>query len=239
MIIYGWNSKILKHAPLENVECEHCHEKSSQIGIISNYFHVFWIPLFPYSKKATIVCNHCSHVTSEKQMSPDFKAKVSALKAAVPTPKYLFAGVGIIAALVVFFQVNSYYAEYEQQNFLQEPLAGDIYILKDNDESSAYKYYLLKLKNIEEDTLLVTYNSLFYNGIPDKLEPRDGFYDFAVRIAKSDIATMDGKGEIQKVIRDYGDNEGYNRTVEYVMEEEVNADAGIIVDEEEEMAGNR
>lgn len=239
MIIYGWNSKILKHAPLENIECEHCGQKASQIGVVANYFHIFWIPLFPYSKKATIVCNHCSHVTSEKQMSPDFRAKIKVLKAAVPTPKYLFAGLGIIAALVVSFTVSNYFGDQKQQNFLEEPLAGDIYILKDNDEPSTYKYYLLKVKDIEEDSLLVSYNSYTYNGIPTKLEPQDGFYDFALRIAKSDIKTMDNKGEVKKIIRDYGDAEGYNRTVAFTMEEEAHSDSVVIADEVVEMAENQ
>lgn len=233
MIIYGWNSKILKHAPLTSVECENCKESASQISITSYYFHIFWIPLFPYSKKATIVCNHCSHVTSEKQMSPDFKAKVKDLKAAVPTPKYLFAGLGVIAALIIFFSVNSYNTDQKQQNYLQTPLAGDIYVLKANDEVSEYKYYLLKVKGIEEDSLLITYNSFSYNGIPDKLEPQDGFYDFTLKIAKAEIVDMNGKGEIKKVIRDYSDKEGYNRVVEYVMEEEA-----VMADENSEMTGN-
>src|SRR5690606_17014901 len=187
MIIYGWNSKVLKHAPLENIECEHCKEKSSQIGIIANYFHIFWIPLFPYAKKATIVCNHCSQVVEEKQMTPEFKAKVKMLKATVPTPKYLFAGLGIIVIFIISISLNNFYSDLKQQDFLQAPLAGDVYILKDNDEASNYKYYFLKVKAIEEDSLLIAYNSYTYNGIPEKLEPQDGFYDVQLKIAKSDI----------------------------------------------------
>src|SRR5690606_25185008 len=123
-------------------------------------------------------------------------------------------------------------------NFLQEPLAGDIYILKDNDEPSTYKYYLLKVKAIEEDSLVVSYNSYTYNGIPDKLEPEDGFYDFGVKIAKSHIRTMDGKGEVKKIIRDYGDAEGYNRTAAFTMEEEAYSDSVVLADETIEMADN-
>lgn len=221
MIIYGWNSKILKHAPLENIQCENCGENATQLGIVSNYIHIFWIPFFPYSKKATMVCNNCSHVRTERKMPPDFKAKVKALKAAVPTPKYLFSGLGIVAALIVFISFSIYSSDQQQQQYLQAPVAGDVYVLKDNEEPSAYKYYLLKVKSLEEDSLLVAYNSFSYNGIPDKLESNDGFYDYTMKIAKADILDMDGRGEVQKIIRDYGDHEGYNRTVEYEIAEEL------------------
>lgn len=223
MIIYCWNSKLLKHAPLENVECESCNQKSTQIGIHSNYFHIFWIPVFPYSKKASIVCTTCSHVTGEKKMPENFKNKVKALKGAVPTPKYHFAGLAIIAALVVYFTFENYNSDVKQQNFLQAPLAGDVYILKDNEESSEYKYYLLKVKGLEEDSLRISYNSFAYNKLPMKLDEEDGFYDFTSKIAKSEILDMVEKGEIKKVIRSYDALDGYDRTIqlkeaEYVEE---------------------
>lgn len=221
MIIYGWSTKVLKQAPLKNIECESCKERASHMGITSHYFHVFWIPFFPYAKKIAIVCNHCGHVTEEKQMSSDFKAKIKDIKAAAPTPKYLFSGLGIIVALAIFIAFTRYNTNQKQHGYLESPLAGDIYVLKDNDEASAYKYYLLKINNVEEDSLLVTYNAYSYNGIPEQLEPEDGFYDFAYKINKDEIAAMNGTGEIIKVIRDYGEKEGYNRIVEYIEDDEV------------------
>ncbi|SRR5690554_4339760 len=225
MIIYGWRAKILKEAPLTNIECENCKECASHIGIASHYFHLFWIPCFPYAKRVVIACNYCGKVTKEKQMSPDFKSKISEIKAAAPTPKYLFSGLGILAALACFIAFSSYNTGQQQKNFLGSPMTGDIYVLKDNEEASAYKYYLMKVNGVEEDSLFVTYNSYSYNGIPVQLEPEDGFYDVSVKIAKAEIVGMDVRGEIKKVIRDYGDTEGYNRIVEYVVDEEMYEEA--------------
>lgn len=83
----------------------------------------------------------------------------------------------------------------------------------------------MKVNGVEEDSLFVTYNSYSYNGIPVQLEPEDGFYDVSVKIAKAEIVGMDVRGEIKKVIRDYGDTEGYNRIVEYVVDEEMYEEA--------------
>src|SRR5690606_19188940 len=101
MIIYGWNSKLLKHAPLENMECESCSEKTTQIGIHFNYFHIFWIPVFPFSKKASIVCTTCSHVTGEKKMPENIKVNMRALQSVGPTPTHHFTGLAIFAMLII------------------------------------------------------------------------------------------------------------------------------------------
>ena len=218
MIIYGWNSKLLKHAPLQNVPCESCKEETTQIGIQSHYVHIFWIPIFPYSKKASIVCTGCQHVTREKEMAPEFKAKVKTLKAAVPFPKYHFAGLGIIAALAIFFSFQSYDNDQKQQNYLQSPLSGDVYILKDDKEPSEYKFYLLKLLETETDSVFITYNSFGYTAIPKKLDPKDGFYNYTVKIAKSELTAMNESGALKKIERGYSTDKGFDRVVEYVEE---------------------
>lgn len=221
MIIYGWRSKTLKQAPLKNIECENCKECASNLSVTSHYVHIFWIPIFPYAKKVAISCHQCGQVTKEKQMPPDFKAKIKDIKAASPTPKYLFSGLGILAIGVLFIVSLGYNTSQKQQDYLNSPLEGDIYVMKDNEEASAYRYYLMKINGTEQDSLFVTYNAYSYNGIPEQLEPEDGFYDFSIKIAKSDLVEMNEKGEITKVIRDYGDQEGYNRIVEYIGEEGV------------------
>lgn len=221
MIIYGWRSKTLKQAPLRDIECENCKESASHLSVTSHYVHIFWIPIFPYAKRVAIACHQCGQVTKEKEMSPDFKAKIHDIKAAAPTPKYLFSGLAVLAIIVLFIVSLDYNTSQQQQDYLSSPLVGDIYVLKDNEEVSAYKYYLMKINDTEQDSLFVTYNAYSYNGIPVQLEPEDGFYDFSIKIAKSELVEMNQKGEITKVIRDYGEHEGYNRIVEYIEEEGV------------------
>lgn len=62
--------------------------------------------------------------------------------------------------------------------------------------------------------------------------------NIAVKVAKSHIQTMDTKGEVKKVIRDYGDVESYNRTVAFTMEEEGHSDSVVLADATFEMAEN-
>lgn len=96
MIIYGWNTKSLRQALLENFECPSCKEKNSVLLIRAQYIHIFWIPLFPYRKTTDIVCPSYGFVLRKKEVGSDKKALVKQLKSAVPTPKYLFIGLLLI-----------------------------------------------------------------------------------------------------------------------------------------------
>lgn len=219
MIIYGWNSKLIKHAPLENVECESCKQNTTHVGIHSSYFHIFWIPVFPFSKKATLVCESCHHVTDEKNMASDFKAKIKALKSTVPLPKYQFSGLAIILALVVYFSIQGFVKEQLESSYLNNPETGDVYVLKDSEEVSSYKYYLFKVNGLGNDSLEISPNSFYYTNIPSELDPKDGFYDYTIKIAKADFLAMQENGELQKIYRDYSSSTGFDRTMELNIEE--------------------
>ncbi len=218
MIIYGWNSKIIKNAPIETVVCINCQEKSSLMEIHSHYFHLFWIPVFPFSKKATITCNHCKHVTEEKHMVADYKSKLKALKSTVPFPKFHFLGLGLILLLGLFFTFQNYRHTQLENEYLHNPEAGDVYVLKNNEEKSDFKYYLIKVEGLEADSVLFSTNSYTYNNIPVKLDPKDGFYNISYRATKSTFLELYSNGELKKVIREK-DMADFSRTLEYTEEE--------------------
>ena len=62
--------------------------------------------------------------------------------------------------------------------------------------------------------------------------------NIAVKVAKSHIQTMDDRCEVKKVIRNYRDVEGYNRTVAFTLEEEAHSDSVVLADETIGMAKN-
>ncbi len=231
MIVYGWNSKLIKHAPLEYVACKNCQEKNTLLGIHAHYVHLFWIPIFPYSKKASLVCTNCQQITSEKEMTPAFKGKVKLLKGAVGYPNYHFSGLAILLVLAGWLTFQSHNNEKTQLSYIQVPLSGDVYALKDHEEPSDYKYYFLKVQDIEGDSLVISPNSFYYTAIPSELDQKDGFYNYAIKMARNEFLVMQEKGELKKIIREYKDITGFNRTVEF-------AEEGAIVDLSEALQGN-
>ncbi|MCX6316757.1 MAG: zinc-ribbon domain-containing protein [Bacteroidetes bacterium] len=58
-IIYG-----IKKAPVgiteEMERCPHCEtDNFSDIYVTSNYYHIYFIPIFPFEKEVTVVCQRC------------------------------------------------------------------------------------------------------------------------------------------------------------------------------------
>jgi hypothetical protein len=216
MIIYGWDTKNIKQADLAEYECPGCHEKKSVLAIFSHYAHIFWIPFFPYKKSASIVCMHCNLNTTEKELPPDKKGIVKQLKSTVSIPKYHFTGLAILVVAIAYFSFMGWQNEQQRQAYLEGPMKGDVYLLKDAEEMSEYNHYLIKVIEVNNDSLWVATSSFSYNGLIDELDPSDGFFDVAYPIHKNDLRGVGKFGEVRKVFRDYDKSTGFDRVIEYV-----------------------
>lgn len=224
MIIYGWNSKNIKQAPLEGYECASCQQKNSFIAIFADYVHIFWIPLFPYRKSAIISCAQCQLVTREKGMPSEMKAKMKQLKSAVSIPKYLFSGLAIIILAIAYFTYSGNQSSKQEQSMIDKPQIGDVYVLKSPTEETEYDYYFMKVNDVYGDSLLVTVSSYQYNGMVSKLDPNDGFLNISIAMHKDGIKDYDESGELRKVIRDYDPSSGFDRVIEYGLPDSVGAE---------------
>lgn len=215
MIIYGWNTKTIKEASLDNYECPNCNQKQSVLLLFARYVHIFWIPVFPYKKSAVIVCAHCKKETDEKGIGAATGVDVKQLKSTVPLPKYLFSGLAVIAAGVLFLTYSRFEKSRKEESYIKEPRVGDVYIFRDNEESSAYKYYLLKVRVVTEDSLWVSSSSYNYNRLVSTLDPNDGFYDVMYTMHKNNIKVLNESGELKSVLRDYPTSAGFDRDIEF------------------------
>lgn len=215
MIVYGWNAKNIKQAPLENYVCTNCQQKQSVIVIFAKYVHIFWIPVFPYKKTAVIVCTNCKHETEENNIELGTKGAIQQLKAAVPIPKYLFSGLALILLAIAFFTYQGIQNGEKEKAYLNDPKTGDIYFLKNEKEAGPYKYYLMKVRKVEGDSLWVSYSSFSYNGMITKLDPKDGFYDMMYSLHKDGLQEINKSGELQKVMREYSASDGFDQEVEF------------------------
>ncbi|GJM27378.1 MAG: hypothetical protein DHS20C17_00130 [Cyclobacteriaceae bacterium] len=215
MIIYGWNSKNIKQAELDAYQCPKCGEKKSVLAIFAHYLHIFWIPLFPFKKSAKIVCAHCQLDTEEKTLPDEMKVTIRQLKSKVSHPKSLFSGLIVIFIAVAFFSFRSVQNANLEQSYVENPQVGDVYIIKGPDETSEYNHFLFKINEIEEDSIWVSFSSYTYNGLVDKLDSRDGFYDIMYSMHKGVLVEFQESGELKKVLRDYTASAGFDRVIEY------------------------
>lgn len=209
MIIYGWNNRIIKNAQVGKLECPHCKTESVWAQIVAFYVHIFWIPLFPYKKSGQFACSSCNSLVDGNELSETVKL----MKKSVRFPLYLFSGLGIIVAFVTYMFVNSNIEDKKELGYLSHPEKGDIYHLKDSEETSEYKYYLWKVDEVFDDSLYVSQNAYSYNGLPDQLLEDDGFYDTYYVIDKSVLEELHDSGELVKIQREYGELSSFSRTI--------------------------
>ena len=215
MIVYGWNTKNIKQAPLTDYECPHCQQKQSDLVIFAKYIHIFWIPVFPIKKTAIIVCKQCKHETDEKAITLGTQSAISQLKASVPVPKYLFSGLVLILAAIGYFIYDGMQTDKLEQAYLDAPQQGDVYLVRNNEEKTEYNHYLLKVREVAGDSVWVSNSSYNYNGIVSELDPKDGFYDVMYAMHKNELKEIKKTGDLKKVMRDYLPTAGFDREIEF------------------------
>jgi hypothetical protein len=224
MIVYGWNARNIKQAPLETYECPHCQQKQSVLVIFAKYIHIFWIPLFPFKKTAVVVCSNCKHETEEKAITLGSTATIKQLKAAVPIPKYLFSGLALIIIAIGYFTYQGMQDDKRDQSYIDNPQAGDVYLIKSDEALNEYNHYLLKVRDVDGDSLWVSYSSYYYNGIVTQLDPNDGFYNIMYPMHKDGIKDYNKSGALKKVMRDYNSAAGFDREIEFVESDSLSVD---------------
>ncbi|WP_350290483.1 zinc-ribbon domain-containing protein [uncultured Croceitalea sp.] len=63
---------------LQNVACSYCLQIETLNAVIqSNYFHLFWIPLFKIGTSRYAECSHCKRVFYKEEFSPEMKKAIS------------------------------------------------------------------------------------------------------------------------------------------------------------------
>lgn len=215
MIVVGWKSKTLRQAHLETYQCPNCEAKNSVIAIIADYFLLFWIPTFPYKKTAHIICLACNLAQPDTKLSSALKAKIKEVKASVKFPNYMFSGLLVVAAAIAFiYYIDTLNTEMEE-GFIANPMIGDVYVLQDLEKRTSYNIYLLKVVDIVDDSLHVAFNSYSYHGVVRKLDSDDGFYDVWYAMHINELTYFAQTGKLKKVFRYYQPDTGFDRTLEY------------------------
>lgn len=157
MIIYGTNGARIRTAPLPQAACPACATPDQlQITLFGRYAHIYWVPLFPYSKPAVVQCSHCQQAWDAKELPADLHAPVQAIKKQTRTPLWHWSGVGVIALLACWGLVTSTQDARANKAFLAAPHVGDIYTVLSPEDSTQYS--LLKVVSAHGNTVEVVPN---------------------------------------------------------------------------------
>lgn len=219
MVVYGWKSKVLKEALFNGHQCPRCQNQSTHIVVFGSYFHIFWIPFFPYRKNLKIICDSCQLDQKPKEVTPELRKLTKQLKSQVRLPFYMFSGVGIITLLIGYFAVTAFLDDLRFEKYLTDPKVNDIYYIFNENEPTELKYSLLKVIDIREDSVDMSPNSFGYNYEPSVLMEEDGFLDVYYSYHKNQLRDMYERDELKTVIRKSLENTGMDKVIEYNLEE--------------------
>lgn len=153
MIIYGSRNKEVAQQHSSH-SCSHCNTpNATTLHVIQRYFHIFWIPMFPFGKIGASQCNHCKQVLPTKQMPSSLRSEYDQLKADAKTPLWMFLGLALLGALIVSIAIDE-----KKEN---EATAAHITHLQPNDllkvkTDEGYTY--LKVVTVKGDTISLRSN---------------------------------------------------------------------------------
>ena len=214
MIVYGYNTKSIGQGELRNVQCTQCQTPNPHVEVMGSYAHIFWIPLFPFRKKAVAVCPGCQKVYEKADIPADWTSRIDEVKSGTSFPFYMFSGLGIIAvALIIGFFANMS-NESKVEEYVKAPQVEDVYVMIDPDEVE-YKYYFAKVTEVREDTIYLAYSDYNYTQEPESMNAKDGFItEFTLPFAISQMEEYLGESRVVDVYRDYSASKGFSQTAE-------------------------
>lgn len=171
MIIYGTGGSELGAKELDHETCPSCGEKGQLvIEGISKYFSLFWIPVFPYSKKIFTSCVACQKEIPKEQYSRELQTRISTEKSNFKFPLTNFAGIFIIGLIVTWAIYQSKQHDDFVENRIENLEPGDILTLKE----SSSEYYFLVVEERLDDIIFFKYSNYFLDQKPAMSDYSDG-----------------------------------------------------------------
>jgi zinc-ribbon family len=204
-IIYGRRKARIKKYTDNQQACQSCKTFNLDIKVYRDYYHLFFIPIFPVGDKTVkIRCNNCGEPMRLETIQKHYESISK-------TPFYLYTFPILFAGLIIFLVNANLNTQKEKVLFVDNPKVGDVYRIR-KDVNNKTTYYFLRLVRISGDTVVAYHNNLKYSGFISKLNDDDFFIkDEELYFLKPELKQMLEKMEINSVCRNYGDYEGFNR----------------------------
>lgn len=105
MIIFGTRNRSTRVDNSVRYNCKHC-DASNTVRAAKNfsYFHIFWIPIFPYSSEVVTECSHCKQVRFQEEIDREEVQNIkSTLNKKIPLGYYFgLIPLGIIFSIIVW-----------------------------------------------------------------------------------------------------------------------------------------
>lgn len=195
LFIYGQRKLRIKRFADQQQCCPNCKTFELQVDVYKDYYHLFFIPFFPTGvKSSSLYCYDCNSFVRMDSLQNEYEKKTR-------IPFWLYSGLILIGCLIAGIVVAVKIDAKEDKTFVQNPQAGDVYTIRE-DNSGKIRYYFLKVNSIQGDSVFALHSNLEYSGYISQPESKD-FYvlDEELVFTKAELLQMLDKGEINGVKR--------------------------------------
>ena len=111
LFLFGIGSSTLGPYPMPGLSCINCGTRGSlAIIILTRYFHLFWIPVFPFGKRAMTVCGNCKQALSQQEWPAEYQQLALEAKQQARYPLTNFAGLIILGVLMALGTLGGLFA---------------------------------------------------------------------------------------------------------------------------------
>lgn len=157
MIIYGWRTRVSKKAQLPGVGCRHCGTANVHAVNLFRYFHIYWIPLFPYSRTLGTECQQCKAYADKSTFAESLTGSelLQTVKTGAP-PIWMFSGLLAVCLLGGFAYADNMKKTNLTKSYIESPAAGDLLIVKlakpieQDGQKLRFRIYKLSLLDSEK-----------------------------------------------------------------------------------------
>jgi hypothetical protein len=201
MIFYGTTGTHLCTEVLPKLACPACGTGSAlRASLFSRYAHLYWVPVFPYTKLAAVQCSSCQTVWENKALPADIAPAVHKLKQQTQQPYWTWAGLALLLIVVTAGFLHSISDTQLDETLLTSPRAGDIYTVRTD---SANMYSLLKVQQVSGNSVALVANEFQSNDSSpiNSLNAPEKYSKEPFIITRLDLQIMRHKGDLTDVDR--------------------------------------
>lgn len=154
MIFYGTKGSHLHSERKSSIKCDNCNEITNHnISVYGKYGYLYWIPVFPMSKKVFSECTNCNYTQDFNGMNEKLRNASADVKRNTKTPIWYWSGLGIIGVIFVFGIFSAVQHDKDVVDYIASPLKGDVIDYKPTEY-----YSTLKIANVTKDSIFLIPN---------------------------------------------------------------------------------
>ena len=199
MIFYGTKGKHLKSEKARAKQCNQCNEQTTHtISIFGRYFYIYWIPVFPLTKKGVAECDTCKTTLAPKEMNEQLRLEYDNIKRETKTPLTFWTGSLVLIGLISFFIYSGSKHKEDVIDFIANPQKGDVIDYKPSDF-----YSTLKVTEVTNDSVFFVRNNYEIERKSKlyKIDKEKNYSTAVYSLSRNEYQTMFDKKEFLDVDR--------------------------------------